>query len=1263
VANNETSIIISAVDKTQGALNSVNSNLSSLEGQFSKLTGVVSGFAALAGVTAFAGIVKGAVDSAAGLHDMAQQTGASVESLSAMRAAAKLAGVDMEQVAGGLGKLSKNMLAAAQGSGDAANVFKALGVSVTDSSGKMKSSDAVFMEFSKGLQTVGSTAERAAAAQLVLGKSGATLLPMMNDLAVSGELQAKITAKQAAAADDLQDNMTRLATVGQAWKTTVAMEMVPAANAFVEALLEVSTTTDMSKKAAKDLAADGSIKEWAINSARAVGFVVDAFDGAARTVKGIGILIAAAAAQTAMVAKGDFSGAMAVDWRKDLSDLAGQEQFSDVLARKLANIGTEAPKAAEGTRSLAGALNSLAKEGGKASNVLENLHITQMALITKQAVAELDALTKQQDEYVKALQAALNPLETQAQNLEREVANYGLAESAIQGTIIARMEAARAMAAENGAWPEHLNYLNQEIDARKRIATASSQKDFLDTNKKAAEQSAKEWEKFSDDINRALTDALMRGFEDGKSFGQNFVDSLKNSLKTAALKIVVNVATSTGGNFVNGVINSVGGTAGANNGAGVNYLGLANNASSAYNLYGAGSQFLTGASTGSSAAGLMYANGVQAVGGDGIGALYTANGGWAGVGVEGSAGAAAGSGSSTAGMSASTVGWVAAIVMGMYMSSEAWKAGTRWDGYYNATSNPIEAGPSGPHHQRQDQVARTLFGDSFADSEFFAVMSGNALSQQVHNMVWGGAPKATGISSLSGTFSEENMGFGNGRAGMEYRKAGGWFGSAENSTQWQGVNSSFENMLSGMYQSIRDTYLTVGDIFEDDTLQGKLKGFVQDIYHSNTTDMKASLNLMSEILAQGMGSILFPSIEALRQSGEKWSAAFGRIIQESNTVARVLDLMGKSMAGVFGKDNADGILRASDSIVQLFGSIDALNASFSSYYGNFYTTAEQFNQGFDDLSMQFSRIGLSVPKTRAEFRALVDSLDLSYGWGQSTFASLMSLQGAFAALTPTMDAISTDAIKLQITAAQEAAKSATTIADTFAKIVDSLTDYKSGLLLGDLSTLSTTDKYAEARRVYEDTANMARLGDATAAGNLQSVSDTFLQLARENGTAQSYARDFGQVVGTVDSVITVAGRQIPIAESQLKVAQDQLATLNQMLAAISGDVSASWAANISTSVPAFASGGYHAGGLRLVGERGPELEVTGPSKIIDSGNTLAMLNGGADLLMELKSMRAELEMLREEQRIGNSTIAANTAKTSRSLEKFDIDGMPEVRAA
>ena len=72
---------------------------------------------------------------------------------------------------------------------------------------------------------------------------------------------------------------------------------------------------------------------------------------------------------------------------------------------------------------------------------------------------------------------------------------------------------------------------------------------------------------------------------------------------------------------------------------------------------------------------------------------------------------------------------------------------------------------------------------------------------------------------------------------------------------------------------------------------------------------------------------------------------------------------------------------------------------------------------------------------------------------------------------------------------------------------------------------------------------------------------------------------------------------------------------------------------------AFADGGDHMGGLRLVGERGPELEATGRSRIYSNADTTKMLRAAlsgseevssglapamAPVVTELRGMRGDL---------------------------------------
>lgn len=80
------------------------------------------------------------------------------------------------------------------------------------------------------------------------------------------------------------------------------------------------------------------------------------------------------------------------------------------------------------------------------------------------------------------------------------------------------------------------------------------------------------------------------------------------------------------------------------------------------------------------------------------------------------------------------------------------------------------------------------------------------------------------------------------------------------------------------------------------------------------------------------------------------------------------------------------------------------------------------------------------------------------------------------------------------------------------------------------------------------------------------------------------------------------------------------------------------------NVPRFAAGGYHSGGLRLVGENGPELEVTGPSRIYNANQTANMLGGDSGAIQQ------ELSMLRME----SIATAQNTAKLARLVERLIV---------
>src|ERR1041385_8632468 len=87
---------------------------------------------------AVAAMVDASISNMARLADMAQSTGITTEALSALEYAAKQSGISAEQLDGALEKMAKSMEKAAAEGHSGSNAYKTLGVSITDSNGKLR---------------------------------------------------------------------------------------------------------------------------------------------------------------------------------------------------------------------------------------------------------------------------------------------------------------------------------------------------------------------------------------------------------------------------------------------------------------------------------------------------------------------------------------------------------------------------------------------------------------------------------------------------------------------------------------------------------------------------------------------------------------------------------------------------------------------------------------------------------------------------------------------------------------------------------------------------------------------------------------------------------------------------------------------------------------------------------------------------------------------------------------------------------------------
>jgi hypothetical protein len=240
------------------------------EGAAKALAGIGIGLSVVGAGKFLYGLAEDAMRAQAGLQQLSEITGATVEGLSQIRAAAKLSNTEIDAISGGMTKLAKNV---ETGGASTEKALNAIGLSVNELQGL--STDEMFKRISTAMAGYADGAGKTAAAQLIFGKTGAQLLPVMKDLAEMGEALVTVTAEQTQQADNLEKNIKRLTAAKQAWKKIVGSELVPVLDDVVTVLLKMQTETNGTLDAAKKAAADGSIQSWAQTAVIGVGHLID----------------------------------------------------------------------------------------------------------------------------------------------------------------------------------------------------------------------------------------------------------------------------------------------------------------------------------------------------------------------------------------------------------------------------------------------------------------------------------------------------------------------------------------------------------------------------------------------------------------------------------------------------------------------------------------------------------------------------------------------------------------------------------------------------------------------------------------------------------------------------------------------------------------------------------------------------------------------------------------------------------------------------
>jgi len=206
---------------------------------FNNLKGAVGGFAAAIAGSAIVGglgaIVKKSIDAGDELFNLQAKTGIAANALIGLGNAAKLADVDQAALGKGLTKLSVNLVKAAEGNDGLAQKFKALGVSIKDSKGQVVPADKALKQIADRFADMPDGAQKAAAAVALFGKSGADLIPLLNEGAASMEkFTYKVGEDFAARSDLFNDTITEFGIKTQGFGLELTDALLPALQSILE---------------------------------------------------------------------------------------------------------------------------------------------------------------------------------------------------------------------------------------------------------------------------------------------------------------------------------------------------------------------------------------------------------------------------------------------------------------------------------------------------------------------------------------------------------------------------------------------------------------------------------------------------------------------------------------------------------------------------------------------------------------------------------------------------------------------------------------------------------------------------------------------------------------------------------------------------------------------------------------------------------------------------------------------------------------------
>lgn len=220
-------------------------------GTVGKIAGEVAVASIVAiGVTAVAtgkklfGMAKATSDYGDEIDKESQKLGISAEKYQELDYAMQMNGASISDISKGVKTITTELGKAEKGTAGAGKQFKELGVSLVDSTGKIKSNEQVLFESIDALSKMENENQRNALAQEIFGKSSAELKPLLNsgadgirELMEEAQKYGIVMSEEAVKASaEFNDSLTRLTKTADGLKNQLGASLMPSITAIMDGL-------------------------------------------------------------------------------------------------------------------------------------------------------------------------------------------------------------------------------------------------------------------------------------------------------------------------------------------------------------------------------------------------------------------------------------------------------------------------------------------------------------------------------------------------------------------------------------------------------------------------------------------------------------------------------------------------------------------------------------------------------------------------------------------------------------------------------------------------------------------------------------------------------------------------------------------------------------------------------------------------------------------------------------------------------------------